>query len=126
MQNERERENNKLPSLRILLVDDNAQFLEVAARTLATVPAIEIVGRALSGRDALEQVTQLQPDLVLMDVAMPNMNGLEATRHIKAQPGAPRVVMLTLHDSLSIARQLQRLARMTLSAKPNSAHGCSR
>ena len=99
MQNEREREKNKLPPLRILLVDDNAQFLDVAARTLAAVPSIEIVGRALSGRDALEQVTQLQPDLVLMDVPMPNMNGLEATRHIKAQPGAPRVVILTLHDA---------------------------
>ena len=88
-----------MPPLRILLVDDNAQFLDVAARTLAAVPAIEIVGRALSGRDALEQVTQLQPDLVLMDVAMPNMNGLEATRHIKARPDAPRVVMLTLYDA---------------------------
>jgi DNA-binding NarL/FixJ family response regulator len=85
--------------LRILLVDDSVQFLDVVARTLATVPAIEIVGRALSGRDALEQVTQLQPDLVLMDVAMPNMNGLEATRRIKTQADAPRVVILTLHDA---------------------------
>jgi len=99
VQNVSEREKNKLTPLRILLVDDSLQFLEVAARTLATVPAIEIVGRAFSGRDALEQVTQLQPDLVLMDVAMPNMNGLEATRHIKAQVDAPQVVILTLHDS---------------------------
>ena len=85
--------------LRILLVDDSVQFLDVVARALATVPAIEIVGRALSGRDALEQVTQLQPDLVLMDVAMPNMNGLEATRRIKTQADAPHVVILTLHDT---------------------------
>jgi len=87
-----------LTPLRILLVDDNTQFLDVAARTLAAVPSIEVVGRALSGRDALEQVFQLQPDLVLMDLAMPNMNGLEATRHIKARSDAPRVIMLTLHD----------------------------
>jgi DNA-binding NarL/FixJ family response regulator len=85
--------------LRILLVDDSIQFLDVVARALATVPAIEIVGRALSGRDAVEQVTQLQPDLVLMDVAMPNMNGLEATRRIKTQADAPHVVILTLHDT---------------------------
>ena len=85
--------------LRILLVDDSIQFLDVAARTLALVPSIEIVGRAYSGHEALEQVTQLQPDLVLMDLAMPNMNGLEATRRLKAQTDAPHVVILTLHDS---------------------------
>jgi DNA-binding NarL/FixJ family response regulator len=88
-----------MPPLRILLVDDNTQFLDSAARALATVSSIEIVGRALSGREALEQVTQLQPDVVLMDVAMPHMNGLEATRHLKAQPTAPHVVILTLYDA---------------------------
>jgi NarL family two-component system response regulator LiaR len=88
-----------MPPLRIFLVDDNPQFLASAVRALATVSAIEIVGQALSGRDAVEQVTQLQPDVVLMDVAMPNMNGLEATRYIKAQPTAPRVVILTLYDA---------------------------
>jgi DNA-binding NarL/FixJ family response regulator len=60
---------------------------------------IEIVGRALSGRDALEQVALLHPDLVLMDLAMPEMNGLEAARRIKVQPDAPRVVILTLYDN---------------------------
>lgn len=84
---------------RVLLVDDNAGFLKTASRFLAAHPEVEIVGRAFSGREALGLVTHLHPDLVLMDLAMPEMGGLEATREIKAQPGAPRVVILTLHDN---------------------------
>ncbi len=86
-------------SVRILLVDDSLSFLKVAAEFLAMDPQIEIVGSALSGRDALDQVTQLKPDLVLMDLEMPEMNGLEATAQIKVQPGAPCVVILTFHDN---------------------------
>src|SRR5690606_7313376 len=55
---------------------------------------------ATSGQDALEEVARLRPDLVLMDVAMPGLNGLCATGRIKAQADAPRVVIVTLHDSL--------------------------
>jgi DNA-binding NarL/FixJ family response regulator len=82
----------------VLLADDSPVFLELAARILSADPRFVVVGQAVSGHDVLEQVTLLDPDLVLMDWAMPGMNGLEATRRIKAQPGAPRVVMLTLHD----------------------------
>jgi len=84
--------------IRILLVDDNPEFLNSAAHFLSTDPQIEIVGHALSGEDALEQVAQTQPDLVLMDLLMSDMNGLEATRRIKERPDAPRVVVLTLYD----------------------------
>ncbi len=85
-------------SLRILLVDDNRRFLEAVRRFLAR-ESFEIVGQCLSGATALEQVARLHPDLVLMDLAMPQMNGLEATRQIKACPYPPRVIMLTLHDN---------------------------
>jgi CheY-like chemotaxis protein len=87
-----------MSSLRILLVDDNPTFLYAATRALTVDPRIEVVGTALSGPEGLELVAQVQPDLVLMDVAMPGMNGLEATRLIKAQPDAPRVVILTSYD----------------------------
>jgi DNA-binding NarL/FixJ family response regulator len=80
------------------LVDDSSTFLEAAIRALATNPRIEVVGRALSGQEGVTLVTQRQPDLVLMDVSMPGMNGMEATRRIKAQPNAPRVVVLTSYD----------------------------
>lgn len=88
-----------MPSLRILLVDDSPTFLESATRFLAMDARLEIIGCVFSGGEALEQVPRLCPDLVLMDLAMPGMNGLEATRHIKAQPSAPYVVILTLNDS---------------------------
>jgi DNA-binding NarL/FixJ family response regulator len=84
--------------IRVLLADDSPLFLELAARLLSADPRFVVVGQAVSGHDALEQEALLDPDLVLMDWAMPGMDGLEATRRIKAQPGAPRVVMLTLHD----------------------------
>jgi DNA-binding NarL/FixJ family response regulator len=85
--------------VRLFLVDDSPAFLEAAVCFLSADPDIEIVGLALSGREALEQVNRLHPDLVLMDLAMPGMNGLEVTRHLKAQSGAPRVVILTLYDN---------------------------
>jgi DNA-binding NarL/FixJ family response regulator len=81
------------------LVDDIPDFLKTAAEFLSIEPQIEIIGQALSGEEALQQVASLSPDLVLMDVAMPGMNGLETTRQIKAQPNAPRVIILTMYDS---------------------------
>jgi CheY-like chemotaxis protein len=78
---------NKQP-IRMLMVDDSPTFLDAATTFLSRVPRFEVVGRALSGEEALEQVHQLQPDLVLLDLAMPGMDGLEVTRRLKAQSGA--------------------------------------
>lgn len=88
-----------MPPIHVLLVDDSPAFLTLVALFLAIDPQIVIVGSARSGREALVQVTHLQPDLVLMDVHMPDMDGLEATRRIKAQSGAPRIVVCTLMTS---------------------------
>jgi DNA-binding NarL/FixJ family response regulator len=85
-------------ALRILLVDDSPAFLHAATRALAPDPRIDIVGKASSGHEAIALVPQVQPDVVLMDLAMPGMNGFEATRQIKAQPNPPRVFVLTSHD----------------------------
>jgi DNA-binding NarL/FixJ family response regulator len=73
--------------------------MAAAAHFLTTVPGVAVVGCASSGLEGLTQVVNLQPDLVFIDVAMPGMSGLEATRYIKAQPNAPQVIILTMHDS---------------------------
>ena len=88
-----------MAQLRTLLVDDSAEFLESAARFLAHAGDVDLVGSARSGHEAITQAAELKPDLVLMDLAMPGLNGLEATRLIKARAGAPRVVIMTLYDT---------------------------
>jgi CheY-like chemotaxis protein len=83
---------------RVLVVDNNPTLLKIAARLLTSIPGIELVGEATSGRSALEAVDRLRPDLVLMDLAMPEMNGLEATRRLVARPDAPAVIIMTAYD----------------------------
>jgi len=84
---------------RVLLVDDSADFLQSATLLLTAAPGLLVVGRATSGEAAVEEVERLLPDLVLIDVQMPGIGGLEATRRIKARPHAPRVIVLTMHDT---------------------------
>jgi DNA-binding NarL/FixJ family response regulator len=86
-------------SIRVLLVDDNHDFLEGVSAWLARDPAFELAGVARSGGEALTQIGRLDPDVVLMDVAMPDINGFEASRRIKSEPDAPLVILLTFHES---------------------------
>src|SRR5262245_61164268 len=88
-----------MESIKVLVVDDNAKFLESAVRFLATEPGVAVVGQASSGREAIDMVEILRPDVVLMDVTMPGMSGLEAARRIKAGAAAPKVLVISMHDS---------------------------
>ena len=85
--------------MRVLLVDDDPLFLESAARLLAAEAGFTVVGRARSGRQAMDMAASLRPDLVVMDVEMPGMDGLETTRRLKARAGAPRVLLVSIYDS---------------------------
>lgn len=85
--------------MRLLLVDDSPEFLDAAERFLSNEEGLEIVGKARSGEEALELAQRLKPDLILMDIAMPGMNGLEATRRLKSESACPKIIILTLYDS---------------------------
>jgi DNA-binding NarL/FixJ family response regulator len=86
-------------SVRVLIADDQALVRAGFRMILDAAEGIEVVGEAGDGQEALAAVRRLQPDVVLMDVRMPTMDGLEATRRILADSGnAPRVVMLTTFD----------------------------
>ena len=84
--------------LRLLLVDDQAMFREGLRLLLGQQPDFEIVGEAGDGLAALESVRLIAPDVVLMDLRMPNLGGAEATRRIKAEAPAVKVIVLTTFE----------------------------
>jgi DNA-binding NarL/FixJ family response regulator len=86
--------------LTVLLVDDHEGFLNSAKRHFRNVPWIDIVGQALNGLEAIAKTEQLKPAVVLMDLAMPEMGGLQATRLIKAQTDPPYVVIASHFDDV--------------------------
>ena len=86
-------------TIRVLLADDHALMREGLRALLSTSPDIEVVGEVRTGREAERQVLQINPDVVLMDVAMPDLNGIEAARLIHAKCPAIRIVMLSMHAS---------------------------
>ena len=84
--------------IRVVLVDDQALFRAGIRMLVASQPDLEVVGEAGDGQEALAVVTQTKPDVVLMDIRMPVMDGLTATAELLARPDTPRVVMLTTFD----------------------------
>jgi len=84
---------------KVLLVDDHPVVREGLRTMLGTVSDIEVVAEASDGCEAIEKAKELQPNVVLMDLRMPNLDGLEATRRIKRQLPATSVIVLTMYDN---------------------------
>ncbi|MEU3351945.1 response regulator transcription factor [Streptomyces sp. NPDC037389] len=85
-------------NIRVLIVDDQMMVREGFSVLLGAQPDIEVVGEAVDGLDAVRKVAELRPDVVLMDIRMPGMNGLEATREIVAADSGAKVLVLTTFD----------------------------
>lgn len=81
--------------VRVLVVDDDPDFVEAAKLSLAADRRIEVVGGATSGEDAVKQAAALQPEVVAMDVVMPDLDGLEATRLIRKNQPECRVILVS-------------------------------
>lgn len=106
-------------SLQILLVDNNLTFLASVKNSLKLVPNTTLLGEAHNGFEAIALAQSLQPDLVLMDIVMPGMSGLEVAKAMQAWPRAPRVLFLSMHDNASYHLAAAALGSLGLVSKTN-------
>lgn len=99
-------------SISVLLADDHAIVRDGLKLLLETQADIKVVGEATNGRDAVRQTSRLHPDIVIMDIAMPELNGIEATNRIMEESPLTRVIILSMHSSTEyIYRSLKAGAR---------------
>lgn len=99
---------NVSPDVRILLADDHAVLRDGVRMILETNPGFEVVGTADNGADAVALAQSLQPDIAVLDVAMPEINGLEATREIRACCPETEVIILSMHEGEDYLREALR------------------
>jgi DNA-binding NarL/FixJ family response regulator len=97
--------------IRVLLVDDESRLRQMAKRVLVADHEIEVVGEAADGRTAIDLNSQLRPDLIVMDIAMPQLNGLEAAKIIRQQSSDPKIIIMT-----AMAAEPYRKAAMDVGA----------
>jgi NarL family two-component system response regulator LiaR len=88
-----------MAKIRVIVADDHAIVRDGTRRVLESEKDIEVVGEASDGEEAVSQTTKLRPDVVIMDIAMPKLNGIEATKQIKALVPATAVLILTAYDN---------------------------
>jgi CheY-like chemotaxis protein len=109
--------------IRVFWVDDSKEFVDFAQEMLKEFPLLEMVGRAASAEAALVAIERLKPDLVLMDLAMSGMTGLDATRLLKGLPSPPRIVLVTGSDEPEYRQAAQDAQADGFLAKPDLMHG---
>jgi PAS domain S-box-containing protein len=108
--------------VRILVADDHEVIRRGVRALLASGRDCEICGEAVDGQDAVEKARLLRPDLIIMDVSMPNLNGLEATRVIRRTLPSTQILILTQHDSQEMMRQAANAGARGFVVKSSVAH----
>lgn len=107
--------------LRILIVDDQSLVRRALRLLLESHPGWRVCGEASDGLEAIDRTRELHPDVVVMDLSMPNMSGLEATREIHASFPETQILILTLHYFPQLAKTVQRAGAQGCVLKSDSS-----
>ena len=103
-----------MKGVRIVLADDHVLVRTGIKMVLQGIDGVEVVGEARTGRDAVEEAAKLRPDLIVMDISMPELNGIEATRQICAELPQTKVLALSMHrDGFTCGRFSGRVPAAT-------------
>ena len=106
---------------KILIVDDHEVVRQGIRTILRARPQWEICGEAVNGKDAIEKATALDPDVIIMDITMPEMSGIEATREITKLKLRPAVLVFTMHESKNLAATVQEAGARGFVLKSHAA-----
>jgi DNA-binding NarL/FixJ family response regulator len=100
------------PTVRVLVVDDYEPFRQFVHSTLETKPELQIVGQASDGAEAVRQAEKLKPHLILLDVGLPTLNGIEAARQIRKVAPESRIIFVTQESSVEAIQEAFKLGAM--------------
>ncbi len=109
------------PGLRVLFADDHKVMRQGLIRLISGQPDITVAGEASNGREALELALRLRPDVIVMDISMPEMDGIEATRRIKAMLPEVRVIGLSMHDDANASHTMREAGAEAFVSKTASS-----
>lgn len=107
--------------LRVLIVEDNCSFLELIRSILGRRTDLEVIGEASDGVEAVQKSEELQPDLIVLDIGLPSLNGIEAARRILKRVPRSKIVFLSQESSPDIVRLALDLGAMGYVAKSNAS-----
>jgi DNA-binding NarL/FixJ family response regulator len=110
-------DNSRISKVRILVVEDNAQFRQFILSILGKSAVLEVVGEASDGLGAIRKTRELQPELILLDIGLPGLNGIEVAKQICALVPKPKIVFLSQESSVDIVQDALDLGAMGYVAK---------
>lgn len=110
------------PVIQILVVDDHAVVRRVICSLLSSDPALNVICEAASGEQAVQKAEEIQPDLVLLDISLPGISGIEAGRRIRKVSPKSQIVFLSQHDSVEMVKDALRVGGHGYVAKIDAGH----